>query len=420
MYDIPSLLFADRQGNIYDHPSLKMAVRSENYNFVPYETELIDLPESSKLYFMPNTQPVAYNQDLANMETFSGGTGISALLPQGYLRLFLPASKKLGNEPLPSYAYTAVGWLNGKFAVPAIKIDDDSEWNPSNYDFTDAFRFKANGLIKKYPENRIYKYLSICANENGSLAARNVFMGKGECPIPVSQETELSLCGKAEGVKKLNFTPSVKEIVEVALNHHAVSPKSIISFGAFCDGDPLDEAELIAKSVQMIKKKAPELTININSNCTSPEKLKQLLDAGIDSLRVGMNSANHTTYEMFYSPTGYDFGDVLKSIELANKYKIYVTLGLLTIPGMNDREGEVNILMDFLGAYNIDLIQLLDLSADADLLFDKLKFKTEEILGIKNMLKLIKRKNKNVRFGCFNRTKENFFKDFGLPDLKRR
>ncbi len=44
MYDIPNLLFADRQGNIYDHPHLKMTVRSENYNFVPYEIELIELP----------------------------------------------------------------------------------------------------------------------------------------------------------------------------------------------------------------------------------------------------------------------------------------------------------------------------------------------------------------------------------------
>jgi hypothetical protein len=77
-------------------------------------------------------------------------------------------------------------------------------------------------------------------------------------------------------------------------------------------------------------------------------------------------------------------------------------------------------MLDFLNAYDIDLIQLRNLNIDPDFLFGKVKFKKEEILGIKNMLKLIKKKKKNIKFGYFNRTKENFHKDLGLPDLKRR
>lgn len=429
MYDIPSLLFADRQGNIYDHPSLKMAVRSENYNFVPYETELIELPESSRLYFMPNTHPIAYNQDTANMETFSGGMAVSAFLAPGFLRLFLPAYKKLDTEILPLYAYTAVGWMNGKFVVPAIKIDVDSKWNPCLYDYSDAFKPKVQAYLSKYPENRLYRQLAKCALEYHCTAAKNVFMGRWECPIPTAPSCNSRCLGciskqPAECCpspqSRIEFVPSPKEIIEVALNHYETAEEPIISFGQGCEGDPITEAETIAKAVSVIKKKAPDMTINFNSNCSSPEKLKLLLDAGVDSIRVSMNSANHTTYEMYYSPVNYDFGDVLKSIELANKYKVYVSLNLLTIPGVNDREGELNTLLDFLGAYNIDLIQLRNLNIDPDFLFSKMKFKTEEILGLKNMLKLIKRKNKNVRFGYFNRTKENFFKDFGFPDLKRR
>ncbi len=148
--------------------------------------------------------------------------------------------------------------------------------------------------------------------------------------------------------------------------------------------------------------------------------MKMLFDAGIDSIRVSMNSVVHSTYESYYQPQGYSLDDVLKSIELANKYNIYTSLNLLVIPGVNDRESEAETMLDFLNAYDIDLIQLRNLNIDPDFLFSKLRFKKEEILGVKNLLKLIKKKKKNMKFGYFNRTKANFDVDFGLPDLKRR
>ncbi|WP_022850307.1 radical SAM protein [Limisalsivibrio acetivorans] len=429
MYEIPNLLFADRQGNIYDHPTLKMTVRSENFNFVPYETELIELPEHSKLFFVPETHPIAYNEETSNMETFTGGSAVSAFLAPGYLRLFLPAMEKQNETLLPLFAYTAVGWLNGKFVVPAIKIDDDSRWNPGLYDFTDNFAPKVHAVLEKYPKNRLYKQLAKCALEYHCTAAKNVFEGRWECPLPVAPSCNSRCIGcisqqPAECCpapqSRLDFVPSAREIIEIALNHHETAGNAVVSFGQGCEGDPITEAETAAKAIRVIKKKAPGLTVNFNSNCSNPEKMKMILDAGADSIRVSMNSAVHSTYESYYNPVNYEFDDVLKSIELANRYNAYVSLNLLTIPGVNDREGEINTLMDFLDAYSIDLIQMRNLNIDPDFLFSKLKFKTEEILGLKNMLKLIKRKYKNIKFGYFNRTREDFHKDFGYPDLKKR
>lgn len=429
MYDIPNLLFADRQGNIYDHPHLKMTVRSENYNFVPYEIELIELPESSRLYFVPDTHPHAYNPDTAGMEVFTGGYAVSAFLDPGYLRLFLPSYEKQSDIILPMYAYTAVGWLNGKFVVPAIKVDDDSKWNPKNFDYSDRFAPVVNEKLGEYPDNRLYKQLSKCALEYHCTAAKNAFIGRWECPLPtaptcnsrclgcISFQEDKKLTAPQDRIK---FIPKVNEIVEVALNHYEVAEEPIVSFGQGCEGDPIMTADVIAKAVKIIKKKAPDLTVNFNSNCSNPEKMKMLFDAGIDSIRVSMNSVVHSTYDSYYQPVGYSLDDVLKSIELANSYGVYTALNLLTIPGVNDRESETQTMLDFLNAYNIDLIQLRNLNIDPDFLFNKLKFKKEEIMGIKNMLKLIKKKKKNIKFGYFNRTKENFDKDFGLPDLKRR
>lgn len=429
MYEIPNLLFADRQGNIYDHPHLKMTVRSENYNFVPYEVELIELPESSRLFFVPETHPYAYNPDTAGMEVFTGGYAVSAFLDPGYLRLFLPAYQKLTDTTLPMYAYTAVGWLNGKFVVPAIKVDDDSKWNPKNYDYSDAFESVVNERLEKSPKNRIYKQLAKCALEYHCTAAKNAFIGRWECPLPTAPTCNsrcLGCISKQEDKKvtapqdRLKFVPKVTEIVEVALNHYEVAEEPIISFGQGCEGDPIMTADVIAKAVKVIKRKAPNLTVNFNSNCSNPEKMKMLFDAGIDSIRVSVNSVVHSTYESYYKPVDYSLDDVLKSIELANNYKVYTALNLLTIPGVNDRESEAETLIDFLKAYEIDLIQLRNLNIDPDMLFSTLKFKKEEILGIKNLLKMIAKKKKNIKFGYFNRTRENFHKDFGLPDLKRR
>jgi pyruvate-formate lyase-activating enzyme len=406
-----------------------MTVRSENYNFVPYEIELIELPPSSRLYFVPETHPMAYNPDTAGMETFTGGYAVSAFLDPGYLRLFLPAYEKLSDAILPMYAYTAVGWLNGKFVVPAIKVDDDSKWNPKNFDYTEAFNPVVQKKLDEYPDNRLYQQLSKCALEYHCTAAKNAFIGRWECPLPTAPTCNSRCIGciSFQDNKKLpspqeriKFIPKVKEIVEVALNHYEVAEEPIVSFGQGCEGDPIMTADTIAKAVKVIKKKAPDLTVNFNSNCSNPEKMKMLFDAGLDSIRVSINSVVHSTYDGYYNPQGYNLDDVLKSIELANRYNVYTALNFLTIPGVNDRESEADTLIDFLDAYNIDLIQMRNLNIDPDYLFSRMKFKKEEILGLKNLLKLIRKKKKNIKFGYFNRTRENFYKDFGLPDLKRR
>lgn len=429
MYEIPNLVYADKNGNIYDHPELKMVVRSENYNFVPYELELIEIPECTTFYYLPGTHPIAYNQEKASLEEFTRGYALSVFLPPGYLRLFLPAYKKYTNQIFPLYAYTAVGWLNGKFVVPAIKVDKDNKWNPKLFDFTNRLKSKVDAVLQKYPDNRLYKQLSKCALEYHCTAAKNVFYGRWECPMPTSPTCNSRCVGcislqPAECCpspqQRIDFIPTVDEIVEVALNHYEVAEDPIISFGQGCEGDPIMVADVIAKAISIIKKKAPDLTINFNSNCSNPEKMKMIYDAGVDSIRVSINSFVETTYNSYYNPVGYKLDDVLKSIELANKYNVYVSLNYLMMPGINDRESEINALIDFLSAYKVELIQLRNLNIDPDYLFSKLKFKTEEIIGLKNMLKLIKKKFKHIKFGYFNRPKKDFYKDFGLPNLKTR
>ena len=129
---------------------------------------------------------MGFDPEKSSFETLNDGHAVSVFLPPSYLRLFLPSYKRINNDIMPLFAYTAVGWLNGKFVVPAVKVDDDSRWKPDLYDFTDNFRVKVDYFLKRFPKNRLYKQLSHCALEYHCTAAKNVFYPRWECPVPTS------------------------------------------------------------------------------------------------------------------------------------------------------------------------------------------------------------------------------------------
>lgn len=426
---IPSLLYADKSGNIYDHPDLKMSVRSGGYDFMPYDNELIELPPNSRLYFMPDTRAIGFDMEKGGFTALDEGYAVSVFLPPAYLRLFLPSYKKTTDITLPLYAYTAVGWLDGKFVTPAIKVDDDAHWRPDLYDYTDKFRPQVELYQKRYPHNRLYQQLGRCALEYHCTAAKNVFYPRWECPMPTSPSCNSRCIGCISlqtseccpsPQDRIPFAPTPEEIAEVAINHanHAKDP--IISFGQGCEGDPSLAADNIAEAVKIIRRSHPQLTINFNSNCSIPQAVQKVIDAGVDSIRVSLNSVIESTYNAYYRPKGYTFADVCESIKIANKNNIYVALNLLTIPGVNDRRTEVDALVNFLSEYRVELIQMRNLNIDAEMLDDALKLPKDELISIKNMMREVQKKHKHIKYGYFNRIKADFHKDRGLPDLKIR
>lgn len=427
MYKIPNLVYANEKGEIFDHPELKMAVRSGPYDFIPYETELIRLPESSRLYFMPHTHPVAYDENKANMVEFKEGYAVSVFLSPGFLRLFLPAYRKTKDYTMPLFAYTAVGYLDGHFVVPAIQVDNISKWDPKNYDFSCNFDKQVDEFIKNSPENRLYNQLRKCATEYHCTAAKNVFYPRWECPIPTSPACNSACVGCISlqaseccpsPQDRITFAPTAEEIAEVALLHGEKAKDPLVSFGQGCEGDPCLAADNIAKAVKIIKRENPNLTVNFNSNCSIPDNVAKVLDAGVDSVRVSLNSVIESTYNAYYRPRTYKFQDVVKSVELIKHAGVFLQLNLLTFPGVNDRASETSALLDFVENHKVDLIQMRNLNIDAELLLSSLQLKPDEIHGIKNMMKLIKKRRPEIQFGYFNRMKKDFHTPSGYPDLR--
>lgn len=410
------LLISDNDGKIFEHSDYLSVARSGEFLFVPPDTDFIRLPNESKLFFIPDSVPLGYNNEKFNITQVNDGLCVSAFLPPGYLRLYLPAYERIKKSYLPFYGYSHIASYNDDFMVAAVKVDDDSTWNPANYDFTSNFLSVVKPLLEKFPNNRIINQLAKCALEYNCTAAKNFFMGQYEAPIPTAVTCN-SFClgcishnknGLITPQERLNYIVTVKEIVEVAIIHNERAESPIISFGQGCEGDPIMVADTIAKAIRIIKKKCPGLTINFNSNCSIPENIEKLIEAGLDSIRLTIFSFNEDVYNAYHRPAGYTFNDVLKSLALISESNLFVSINLLVFPGITDRLKEVKALQNALSTFRINMIQWRNLNIDPFLLLENIHLESDELLGLKNLLKLIKKAHKNLYFGYFNRPKSLF------------
>jgi hypothetical protein len=64
---MPSLVYADSEGRIYDLPELKMAGRSGRVLHPVDLKDLIPLPEGSELFVLSDRLPVGWDQDRDDM-----------------------------------------------------------------------------------------------------------------------------------------------------------------------------------------------------------------------------------------------------------------------------------------------------------------------------------------------------------------
>jgi MoaA/NifB/PqqE/SkfB family radical SAM enzyme len=95
------------------------------------------------------------------------------------------------------------------------------------------------------------------------------------------------------------------------------APFPIVSFGQGCEGEPLLMWETIKESIIEIRKHTDKGSININSNGSKPDAVKELFDAGLNSIRVSINSARKDIYTKYYRPNNYTFEDVIESLQIA-------------------------------------------------------------------------------------------------------
>ncbi len=423
----PYLLYSDGEGKIFEDTSLYSVGRS-GWDAMPIpEDEWIELPDGGSLYELPGRRGIGIDVETGEMRLCEKGWAVAAFVPPAHTGFYLAAYETLADAPLlPLFCYTAAGWLDNKFYVPAMRIERDIRQECSGYD-DEKIKQGLEVLTSAYPHNRLVKHLAEnCTLNYNCPAARNYFMGRWECPIPTSPACNANCLGcisfqpEDETIvspqDRLQFKPSAAEIVEFTVPHLETAPYPIVSFGQGCEGEPLLMWETIKESIIEMRKHTQKGSININTNGSKPDAVEELMKAGLNSIRVSMNSAQKGLYTKYYRPNNYEFEDVVESLIVVRKYGGWASINYFVFPGVTDSVAEFDALCELIRTTGLNMIQWRSFNIDPDWYLGKMGLtEPEECMGIKQMIELIHEEFPDVKFGYFNPPMErmkNYDMDF--------
>lgn len=407
----PVMVFADKDGNIYDDPALLMLVRRGRELTLPRPDELIPLPEGSDLYLLPGRHALGLNPDTGKAEA-TDEQAVAAFVCPAYTLSATAAYLPGQSAPnLPLFAYGAVGFAGDRFWVAATQVDKDRRQVFKGV-APERITKGAHDLLKRYPTNRLIQHLARCALTFCCPAAKNLALGRYEAPLPTSRSCNarcygcISLQAEDSGFpasqNRIDFKPTPQEVADVMLLHARRAKNPILSFGQGCEGEPLTEAKLIADAICLFRGAGGQGTVNINSNASLPEAIEPLAMAGLNSIRVSLNSARDEIYNRYYRPHGYGFSAVRQTISMAKKHGLFVSLNYLFFPGVNDTESELEALTELITELRPDYVQMRNLSLDPELYLACVGDPGEPAMGLCNFMKRLKKSCPWIHFGYFN------------------
>jgi len=385
------------------------------------------LPFGSELMLLPDRKPVLLNIDTGKLETLHENPydpgevvyPVAAFNSPGYVITRISAyGETRRSQTLPLFSYGAVGWHADGFRSAVVQVDAEPRQDLRQMPRDEVIAGVAR-MRRQMPDNRLRAHLENCALTYGCPAGKNFFLGRYEAPLPTSQACNarclgcLSLQQNSDihhSQDRIAFTPSPQEIAEVALAHITRVDDSVVSFGQGCEGDPLLAAHVIGPAIEQIRSQTDRGTINMNTNGSLPDRLPSLFDAGLDSIRISMNSVRKACYDAYFRPRGYGFADVLASIETALARKKFVAVNYLNCPGFSDTPAEAAALEQFLDQYPIHMIQWRNLNFDPVRYWRQMDAAASsgEPIGMEILLKQIRERFPNLKFGYFNPPKEKF------------
>jgi len=424
----PFILYSDGKGNIFEDTSLYVTGRSGwDALAVPAEDWII-LPDGGSLYELPGRRGIGIDVLTGEMRLCQKGWAVAAFIPPAHTGIFLAAYETEPEAPtLPLFCYTAAGWQDGKFFVPAVRIEQDIRQDCAGYDW-DIINKGVDRIVEAYPQNRLVKHLADnCCLTYHCPAARNFFMGRWECPIPTSPACNANCIGcisfqpQEEAIvstqDRLQFKPLPEEIVEFTVPHLQEAPFPIVSFGQGCEGEPLLMWETIRDSIIEMRKHTPRGSININTNGSKPAAVRALCEAGLDSIRVSTNSARPSIYTAYYRPNNYRFEDIVESLRVVREFGGWASINYFVFPGMTDSVEEYEALRKLIRETDLTMIQWRNFNIDPDWYLGKIGVaETGEFLGMKQLMELIADEFPQVKFGYFNppmeRIRGQFTADF--------
>ncbi len=410
---VPALLVADSKGRIFEYPGLRATGMKAGLLFSLDRNELVKLPAGSQLFALPGRRPVGYHPEMKSFVSIDGLRAVAAFAAPGHTLTYSASYREYGSvKPLPLFAYGACAIYNKEIYIAAIKIDKDQRHDSTLIDIR-LVRKNITRLKKLFPSNRLIKHLAGCAMTHRCPNAQNLFLSRYEAPLPTSPSCNAACAGCISYQKgpvrcsqpRIKFVPHAEEIAEIALFHIERVKDPIVSFGQGCEGEPLLQSRLIEESIAKIREKTGRGTINLNTNGSMPGRLSGLFDAGLDTVRISLNSAREDYYSRYYRPRGYSFKDVMRSIRAAKDNGGFVSINYLTMPGFTDSRDEVRAIKFLIANSGIDMIQWRNLNYDPVLYFKILNRPTPEIadlIGIRQEISCLEKSFPKLMMGYFN------------------
>jgi len=175
--------------------------------------------------------------------------------------------------------------------------------------------------------------------------------------------------------------------------------------------------ETIRDAIMEIRKHTSKGSLNINTNGSNPDAVRQLCKAGLNSIRVSTNSARREIYMPYYRPNNYQFEDIIESLKVMTSFGGWTSINYFVFPGMTDSIAEYEALRKLIRETGLKMIQWRNFNIDPDWYLGKIGVTdTGDCMGVKTMQQELKAEFPALRFGYFNppieRIKGKFELDF--------
>jgi pyruvate-formate lyase-activating enzyme len=398
------LAYCDKAGRIYYDPSRTPLGDGGIVREVQLD-ELIPAPPGTVQMILPGRRA------LTTWGTMRGRFALAVMLPAGYTRLLVPAYEREAGAPaLPLFGYTFACEVDDELYVAAMKTDESEDWHPRSF-AAGELETILEARVRSDPGNAVLAQVALCSREYGCFTAQNVFLERGEAALPVSPKCNARCVGCISEQEpdaglpspqtRIVYETSADELARVAIYHLERVPDGIVSFGQGCEGEPLLRSIAIAGAIKRVRSARSNGTVNLNTNGSMPTALERCIDAGLDAVRVSLNSFRPDVYAAYYRPIGYGLDDVFDSIRLAVRRGLRVSLNLLTHPGVTDDADEVAAMQTFLSDTPVAMIQTRTLNIDPEWYFDTVG-RPRTAVGMRRVIEALRRTR--VAVGNFTHT----------------
>jgi pyruvate-formate lyase-activating enzyme len=390
---VTGLAYCDARGRIYyDDTVTPLADGGIVREAAP--GELIPASNGTVEVILPGRRP------LTSIGPCSDRFVLAAILPAGYTRVLVPAYVKDRDAPdLPLYGYTFACAIGSRLHVAAAKTDESEDWQPRSFALGELESYLERRVAED-PHNRVLHQVALCSREYGCFTAQNVFLERGEAALPVSPKCNARCIGCISQLEppatlpspqaRIVYEATADELARVATHHLERVERGIVSFGQGCEGEPLLRSTTIAAAIEKIRASRDNGTINLNTNGSMPLALERCIDAGLQAVRISLNSFRPPIYAAYYRPLAYGLDDVLESIRLAARRGVRTSLNLLTHPGVTDDAEELAAAEEFLREVPVAMVQTRTLNIDPEWYFDAVG-RPREPLGMRRAIEVFRR-----------------------------